>query len=442
MSTTVTGVPGWLARHGVRHVHGRPFPGSAGSVGLTVDPAPAALLAEADGTVGPGIGATWDGEVLTLLSRHPAEARDAAGRDPVLVGGIAEFDEIVADAASRGSGSVAVRIDFDPGALTKDGTAPRRADPSLAPRVRGREVPEGERLDVDILLAGAGVVRAGMVGELARLAEDSHLGVLNTFTAKGMFAWDSPYHLGTAFLQERDLELAGIGPDTRILMIGIDADECPEALLDRAGVRIGPDAPVWSVPATELPGLVGRVGSVHGRPPEPGELYRVLAGIVQPMYQLDTVPFAPPRAAVELLRSLPDDGTIAVEPGIAGMWIARAIPTTRLGSVRVPAAGRPGSAVAAAINLGLAGRPALAIVEAPLSPASQELMDLARGRGLSLVVAEWGLDGDYRAAEDYSKAVAAALALGGVHLIRVPVDPAATAVLTKAAGPLVAWSGS
>jgi hypothetical protein len=154
------------------------------------------------------------------------------------------------------------------------------------------------------------------------------------------------------------------------------------------------------------------------------------------MYELDTLPFVPPRAAVELLRSLPADGAITVEPGNAGMWLARAIPTTRLGSVLVPAAGRPGSAVAAALNVALTGHPALAVVDAPLSPASEELLELARRRGLSLVVAEWGPAGGYR-----SGRVAAALALGGVHVIGIPVDPAATALLIDAAGPLVAWSG-
>jgi hypothetical protein len=62
-------------------------------------------------------------------------------------------------------------------------------------------------------------------------------------------------------------------------------------------------------------------------------------------------------------------------------------------------------------------------------------MELARSRGLSLVVAEWGPDGRHSADD-----CAAALALGGVHLIRVPVDLSATSLLTEAAGPLVAWS--
>lgn len=433
MSTRNAGVPGWLARHGLRRVHGRPFPGTPG---LATDSASSALLASADGTVGPGIGATWDGAVLTLLSR-PADA--PAGK-PLPAGDIREFDDIVADAAADAASSVAVRIDFDPRAVADGAMGVCRGDPSLASRMLARDVAAGERLDVDVLLAGAGVVRAGMVGELAGLAAACRLGVLNTFTAKGMFTWDSPYHLGTVCLQERDLALAGIGPSTRVLMIGVDADECPSALLDRAAIRIGPSAPVWSVPATELPALAGRVRSAHGRPPKPGELYRVLSGIVQPMYEVDTLPFVPPRAAVELLRSIPDEGAITVEPGIAGMWVARAIPTTRLGSVLAPAAGRPGSAVAAAMNLALTGRPALAVVDAPLSPAARELLDVARRFELSLVVAEWGPDGDYRRADDYGRAVAAAVADGGVHVIRVPIDPAATALLTDAAGPLVAWS--
>jgi hypothetical protein len=423
-------VPDWLARHGVRRVHGQPF---AGSAGLVIGKAPAALLAEADGTVGPGIGATWDGEVLTLLSRRP----DTPDGYPLCARSIREFDDIIAAAAAESRSSVAVRIDFD--ASTADwGTTWRRVDPSLAPRFGAREVSEGERLDVDIILVGAGVVRAGMVGELARLAECSGLGVLNAFTAKGVFVWDSPYHLGTAFLQERDLELAGIGPRTRVLMIGVDADECPPALLERARIRTG--SPVWSVPATALPDLGGWVHSAHGRPPQPGKLYRVLSELVQPMYQFDAVPIAPPRAAVELLRALPADGSITVEPGVAGLWVARTIPTTRLRSVLAPAAGRPGSAVAAALNLALVGRPAVAVIDAPMSPESDDLVELARSRGLSLVVAEWGPEGDCRTIRDYADAVSAALSLGGVHLIRVPVDLTMTTLLTDAVGPLVAWS--
>lgn len=429
---TVTGVPGWLARHGVRRVHGHPFPGAVGPV---LDEAYAVLLAEADGTVGSGVGASWDGSVLTLLSRRA----EMSGRAPSTAGSVAEFDDIVAEVAARGGSSVAVRIDFDPDTPSEPASA-ARIDPSLAPRLRTRQVADGQRLDIDVLLAGAGVVRARMVGELARLAEAAGLGVLNTFTAKGMFAWDSPYHLGTAFLQEQDLKLAGVGPDTRALLVGVDADECPPALFDVAGVRIGPDAPVWTVPAAKLPDLAGWVGSAHRWPPEPGELYQVLAGIVQPMYKSDALPFLPPRAAVELLWAMPAEGVITVEPGIAGMWVARAMPTTRLGSVRVPATGSPGSAAAAALNLALAGVPALAIVDAPLSVRTQELMDLARGRGLPLVVAEWGDAGDYRTSADYPDAIARALASGGVHLMRIPVDLTVTRLLTDAAGPLVAWS--
>ena len=238
--TAVSGTPDWLARHGVRRVHGHPFPGSDGPV---LDRANAVLLAEADGTVGSGVGAIWDGAVLTLMSRRGEMSEHGLST----ASSVAEFDDVVAEVAASGSGSVSVRIDFDPGLPSEPGPA-ARIDPSLAPRLRARQVAVDRRLDVDVLLAGAGVVRARMVGELARLAEATGLGVLNTFTAKGMFAWDSPYHLGTAFLQEQDLKLAGIGPDTRALLIGVDTDECPKALWDVAGVRIGPDSPIWSVP--------------------------------------------------------------------------------------------------------------------------------------------------------------------------------------------------
>ena len=56
-----------LARLGVRRVFGEPMPGS-GDAGVR-DAAAALLLAEADGGVGSGLGACFDGSVLTLTSR-------------------------------------------------------------------------------------------------------------------------------------------------------------------------------------------------------------------------------------------------------------------------------------------------------------------------------------------------------------------------------------
>src|ERR1700760_1083777 len=100
-----------------------------------------------------------------------------------------------------------------------------------------------EQFVCDFVLAGGAVLREGRAADLATFADRTGLGVLNAFTAKGIFRWDSPYHLGTGCLQERDLALAGAHPDAAVLVVGVDVDECPPALLRGAG--ISESAPGW-----------------------------------------------------------------------------------------------------------------------------------------------------------------------------------------------------
>src|ERR1700712_3719702 len=114
-------------------------------------------------------------------------------------------------------------------AAAMDGSAPR---PALAVQ----PLPRGEPFVADFVLAGAAVVQGGYAADLAAFAERTGLGVLNAFTAKGLFRWDSPFHLGTGCLQERDLELAGAGPDSVVLVVGVDIDECSPVLMAATGL--------------------------------------------------------------------------------------------------------------------------------------------------------------------------------------------------------------
>ena len=131
---------------------------------------------------------------------------------------------------------------------------------------------------------------------------------------------------------------------------------------------------------------------------------------------------------------------MTLEPGTAGWWIARALPTTQIGSVKVPAAGRPGLALAAAVLSAMEGTRAVAVVERPIGPESMELVELARTLALDLVVEQWGDAGSLHSPEDHREQLRAALEKPGVHLVDVPVDfGPATGQLVEAAGPLAAW---
>ena len=425
-----------LARLGVRHVFGDPMPG-ADDPGVR-DPGLALLLAEADGATGSGLGACFDGTVLTLTSRPGATPeRVRVPSAPALVDALVHAHE-------HGVGAVAFALGFDPAESTSTVTTPTVRDPSIAPRLPAPDLStSGGPFTFDMILAGSGVIRAGAVEALRDLAGATGLGVLNVFTAKGLFRWDSPYHLGSAGLQLHDFAYAGLGPDRPILAVGVGADECPDAILRDAG--IAPDGvwPLTRVPADRL-GDLGTLGDViraaHVGPPVVGDLYTRLSGVVQPLYLLDGAPLNPARAAADLAESLPEGGVVTLEPGTAGWWVARALPTTQLGSVRVPATGRPGLSVAAAVVAAIEGRRAVAVVEAPVGAETRALGELARALGIDLVVAVWGDDGAVASSANHREQLLAAFAQPGVTEVAVPVDfRAAIEQIVDAAGPLAAW---
>ena len=315
-----------------------------------------------------------------------------------------------------------------------DGTAAR--DP-----LRVQPLGPYDTFVADFVLVGSGVL-PDYAADVAAFAETTGLGVLNTYTAKGLFRWDSPFHLGTGCLQEQDLALAGAGPDSAVLVVGVDTDECPPALLAAAGVEGA--APGWRsvTPAGLLP-AASRVTASWGGPPEPPPqpaLFKVLWDVAQPLYALEEGPLNPARAAADIALALGAEGVVCAEPGAAGWWVARTVPTTRLGSVAIPASGGPGTAVARALVTAQRGNPALAVVEGPLSPEARAVIEHGHALGLSFVVEVWGDEGDVVDASEHQERAAAALATPGVTVVRVPIDWSATARLTAAAGPLVAWS--
>jgi thiamine pyrophosphate-dependent acetolactate synthase large subunit-like protein len=172
------------------------------------------------------------------------------------------------------------------------------------------------------ILAGPGVVAAGCVEGLQAFARRVGCGVVNTWGAKGVLRWDDPLHFGTAGLQARDFELAGLG----------DVDVLVTTGLDPAEVTTSPwagRAEVIDVAPADLAGYAGALPP--GRIERPA-LYTELAAVVGPLYEQAG---SPPARAAALAASLPDDGVVVAAPGLVGFWIARTFPTARPGSVRI-----------------------------------------------------------------------------------------------------------
>ena len=283
-----------------------------------------------------------------------------------------------------------------------------------------------------VVFAGPGVAAAGPKGidglhELARVAG---LGVLNTWGLKGIFDWQSPHHLGTVGLQERDFELAGLADADLILAVGLDSREAPPHRW-----QLAPHALVAPRQLAELARRWPRPPGVPERPP----LYALLAEVVQPLFASDAVPLLPCRAVADLLAVLPSGGVVFADPGLAGFWVARSFPTSELGSVVVPAVDEPGFAAWSALHAARSGRAAIAVTRDPYDLATDEALAYAAATGIPFVLCVWGV-GSLSSADDHRARLADAVASSRLRVVEVPVDWSDTDRLLDLAGPIVAWT--
>jgi thiamine pyrophosphate-dependent acetolactate synthase large subunit-like protein len=253
------------------------------------------------------------------------------------------------------------------------------------------------------MLAGPGVLRERAVDGLRAFADAANVGVANTWGAKGVFAWDSPHHLGTCGLQARDFELLGFADVDLLWVVGIDPDESPPGRYE-LGARVVPIAP----PDLEaFAGHVERSSYPIERPP----LFERLAAVAQPGYVDERFPRHPARAVMDIKQKMPPGALVTAQPGPAGLWVARTFPTDAPGTVVVPAVTRPGIAAALALAAGRAGRVAIAVTVAPVDDMTRALIELATALDAPVTLEVWDDD----------------------------VDLSLTALLVEAAGPVVAW---
>jgi hypothetical protein len=271
---------------------------------------------------------------------------------------------------------------------------------------------------------------------LRAFAAAGDLGVANTWGAKGVFAWDSPHHLGTCGLQAADFELLGFAEADAIVCVGLDDDESP-----RARVALAPTVDVAPDALGAATGRVERVGA-----PLPNDLYPRLAAVAQPGYVDDKVPLHPARAVADLGAVLPDGGFLAADPGVAGLWVARTFPTPALAPgaprrVVVPERREPAAALRRALAAARAGRPAIAVTTAPLDDATASAIDAVVAETVPLVIEVWSARGHLAHADDHRAEVAAALTAGTPRVLDVPVCLDDTGLLLAAAGDVVAWGG-
>jgi hypothetical protein len=290
------------------------------------------------------------------------------------------------------------------------------------------ELPQGSF----VVLAGPGVVAERRIEALRAFAAVANVPIANTWGAKGVLTWDSPYHMGTCGLQADDFKLLGFGNYDAIVATGTEFAESPR---ERFAL-----APVVEIAPRELGPLAEHVARAPASVPE-NELYSRLSAIAQPGYIDDRVPLHPARAVGDLRAALAPGGVITADPGVAGLWVARTFPTTEPGTVVVPAIATPGLGTALALVASLRGLPAVAVTTEPLHHTTLALLEVATELGAALVVDVWSAGGPVRVSTDHLEQLEAATREPGVSILDVPVDTSLTRALVDAAGPVVAWGG-
>lgn len=347
----------------------------------------AVMLADADGRLGHRdgsgrLGAAYLQDGILHLSSQPG------GTSTVY--SITSVDDLIAalhePVGLSVPGTMALHLDVDLQALV-DGDSTTTWQPDQIPVVTLNESLAG--LNV-MMIVGPGVVRANSVSQLQQCVRQGGFRVLNTFGAKGVERWDSPYHLGTAGLQTNDWERAGCYEADVILTSGLDHNELPPSVLARSVVQ--------DVPSSQLQALT-QSWPTQAIPDADKPLVTTINQIIHPTVESDQEPLAAARAALHLSGALPEDGVVVADPGRAGWWIARTLPTGIPGSCILPSLETSGFAAAAALVCALEGRPYLAVTDLQhhdadnnfgVSEHTDAIIELAHELGVPIALQVWG----------------------------------------------------
>ena len=433
--TVVDALEARLRQLGVQRVYGEPL-GELRHVPVS-DPDLAVLLADADGRIGHSDGSGRLGAALLSGSILHLSSEPGGTANPQRITTAEElFDALVEPPGLEIPGTSALVLDLD---LNE----PFDVDASL----RSPDRPPVVTLDPSmaslriVLVAGPGVIRAGRLAELRELARRGGWGIINTWGARGAERWDSPFNFGTAGLQDRDLELAGLNDADVIISTGLDEDELPTTWSDSKLVQ--------EVPPRQLGALISTWTANRNLPERP-EHHNISSSVLAELYESDSVPLSGPRAALHLAGAIPDDGIVVADPGAAGFWVARSFPTSVPESLCVPATFTPGFAAAAALVCSLENRPCIAVTDQggsaadptsdPVDDTTAAMLELAEDLNASIGLQLWGDRGDLRSSSDHVDLTRSGLESPGITLKDVPVATSDIDAIVAALGEIIAWT--
>jgi hypothetical protein len=216
-----------------------------------------------------------------------------------------------------------------------------------------------------------------------------------------------------------------------VVVSGVDELEAPKRLWSR--YRHCVVAPEVLGPLAER---LARPGSFLDLPP----LRERLAAVTQAGWASGPKSLAPTLVTRHYADALGRGGMVAADAGVAGYWVARTFPTTQLGTALVPPGLTPGWAAACALvaRLRTPLRPALAVVNGPIDPQTQDVLEQARRLGVKLGVEAWEAGGPVLSPEAHRDRLQSLVGISGAT-VALATDENQLAEMVAAAGPLRAW---
>ncbi len=203
-----------------------------------------------------------------------------------------------------------------------------------------------------IVLAGNGAIRGHAARALRAFVEVTGIPVAETFMAKGLLDYESPYAAGTVGLQARDYEMAGFEDADVVIAVGYDlVEHAPEHWNPRGTKKIvvvdtvAAEIDEFYLPAVELIGdiahVLARLATSCARATTsdggamPSGLRNVTLRALGEAQHDDHFPMRPPRVLWDIRAALGREDILVSDVGLHKLWIGRMFPAHEPGTVLI-----------------------------------------------------------------------------------------------------------
>ncbi|MFL5829426.1 MAG: acetolactate synthase large subunit [Solirubrobacteraceae bacterium] len=227
---------------------------------------------------------------------------------------------------------------------------PVQPEPGMRELQRAAEIIDGA--ECPIVLAGNGAIRAHAARALRAFVQVTGIPVAETFMAKGLLDYETPYAAGTVGLQSRDYEMAGFEDADVVIAVGYDlVEHAPEHWNPRGDKAIivvdsvAAEIDEFYIPEVELVGDIAHVlarlatsctrAATGGASAATSGLRDVTFSALNDAREDDHFPMRPPRVLWDIREALAPDDILVSDVGLHKLWIGRMFPAHEPGTVLI-----------------------------------------------------------------------------------------------------------